>query len=57
MSHNFQICPIDFALHGDNVPYDIFAFKITVLVIPGFFVWAKLSPEITDLISGGVPCY
>ena len=29
MSHNFQICPIDFALHGDNVPYDIFAFKIT----------------------------
>ena len=30
MSKNFQICPIDFALHGDNVPYDIFAFKITV---------------------------
>ena len=29
MSHNFQICPIDFALHGDNDPYDIFAFKIT----------------------------
>ena len=29
MSHNFQICPIDFALHGDNVPYNIFAFKIT----------------------------
>ena len=29
MSHNFQICRIDFALHGDNVPYDIFAFKIT----------------------------
>ena len=32
MSHNFQICPIDFALHGDNVPYDIFTFKITVVV-------------------------
>ena len=35
MSHNFQICPIDFALHGDNVPYDIFAFKITVGHISG----------------------
>ena len=33
MSHNFQICPIDFALHGDNVPYDIFAFKITGYVM------------------------
>ena len=29
MSHTFQICPIDFALHGDNVPHDIFSFKIT----------------------------
>ena len=29
MSHNFQICPIGFALHGDNVPYDIFSFKNT----------------------------
>ena len=33
MSHNFQICPIDFALHGDNDPYDIFAFKITGLAL------------------------
>ena len=32
MSHYFQISPIDFALHGDNVPYDIFAFKITAMV-------------------------
>ena len=30
MSHIFQICPIAFASHGDNVPYDIFSFKITV---------------------------
>ena len=29
MSHIFQICPIAFASHGDNVPYDIFSFKIT----------------------------
>ena len=31
MSHIFQICPIAFASHGDNVPYDIFSFKITEL--------------------------
>ena len=33
MSHIFQICPIAFASHGDNVQYDIFSFKIT----GGFF--------------------
>ena len=26
MSHTFQICPIDFVLHGDKVPYTIFSF-------------------------------
>ena len=32
MSHTFQICPIDFILHGEIVPYAIFSFKITEII-------------------------
>ena len=40
MSHIFQICPIAFASHGDNVPYDIFSFKITA------FNWKLLAESL-----------
>ena len=42
MSHNFQICPIDFALHGDSDPYDIFAFKITDIYMCVCVDWLSL---------------
>ena len=43
MSHIFQICPIAFASHGDNVPYDIFSFKITG---HQSITWANVDPDL-----------